>query len=107
MVRWAVIKREAAQREGFTVEEVFGSGPAKPTNISQSETTTTDENGQPVAKAFKQTPAEAERSAVIRELVDLLKAKLPTDQAIAAAYKIYDAGKTRAQLVAEVKARMA
>lgn len=107
MVRWAVIKREAAQREGFTVEEVFGSGPAKPTNISQSETTTTDENGQPVAKAFKQTPAEAERAAVIRELVDLLKAKLPTDQAIAAAYKIYDAGKTRAQLVAEVKARMA
>jgi capsid protein len=106
MVRWAVIKREAAQREGFTVEEVFGSGPAKPTNISQSETTTTDENGQPVAKAFKQTPAEAERAAVIRELVDLLKAKLPTDQAIAAAYKIYDAGKTRAQLVAEVKARL-
>jgi capsid protein len=106
MVRWAVIKRQAAQREGFTVEEVFGSGPAKPTNISQSETTTTDENGQPVAKAFKQTPAEAERAAVIRELVDLLKAKLPTDQAIAAAYKIYDAGKTRAQLVAEVKANL-
>ena len=106
MVRWAVIKREAAQREGFTVEEVFGSGPAKPTNISQSETTTTDENGQPVAKAFKQTPAEAERAAVIRELVDLLKAKLPTDQAIAAAYHIYDGGKTRAQLVAEVKSHL-
>ena len=113
MVRWAVIKREAAAREGFTVEEVFGSGPAKPTNISQSETTTTDENGQPVepaAKAFakrpKKTPAEAERAAIIRDLVDLLKEKLPTDQAIAAAYKIYDAGKTRAQLVSEVQARL-
>ena len=109
MVRWAVIKREAAAREGFTVEEVFGSGPAKPTNISQSETTTTDENGQPVApaaKAFKKTPAEAERAAIIRDLVDLLKEKLPTDQAIAAAYKIYDEGKTRAQLVSEVKARL-
>lgn len=113
MVRWAIIKRDAAAREGFTVEEVFGSGPAKPTNISQSETTTTDENGQPVepaAKAFakrpKKTPAEAERAAIIRDLVDLLKEKLPTDQAIAAAYKIYDSGKTRAQLVSEVQARL-
>jgi len=113
MVRWAIIKRDAAAREGFTVEEVFGSGPAKPTNISQSETTTTDENGQPVepaAKAFakrpKKTPAEAERAAIIRDLVDLLKEKLPTDQAVAAAYKIYDEGKTRAQLVSEVKARL-
>jgi capsid protein len=113
MVRWAIIKRDAAAREGFTVEEVFGSGPAKPTNISQSETTTTDENGQPVesaAKAFakrpKKTPAEAERAAIIRDLVDLLKEKLPTDQAVAAAYKIYDEGKTRSQLVAEVKARL-
>lgn len=106
MVRWAVIKRDAAAREGFTVEEVFGSGPAKPTNISQSETTNTDENGQPVAKAFKQTPAEAERAAVIRELVDLLREKLPTDQAIAAAYHIYDGGKTRPQLVAEVRAHL-
>jgi len=113
MVRWAIIKRDAAAREGFTVEEVFGSGPAKPTNISQSETTTTDENGQPVepaAKAFakrpKKTPAEAERAVIIRDLVDLLKEKLPTDQAIAAAYKIYDTGKTRAQLVSEVQARL-
>ena len=106
MVRWAVIKREAAAREGFTVEEVFGSGPAKPTNISQSETTVAEDPVEPAAKAFKKTPAEAERAAIIRDLVDLLKEKLPTDQAIAAAYKIYDAGKTRAQLVSEVKARL-
>ena len=37
---------------------------------------------------------------------ELFKAKLPTDQAVASAYKIYDAGKTRAQLVSEVKARL-
>lgn len=219
MVRWAAIKRDAAAAQGFTVAEVFGNGPAKPTNISQSETMQTGEDGQPIEpettpKQFafdpsqerddngqwvgdgggdgvpkkkpagkigidetqailkhigykmepmpydpikgtqyrvthvasgkssvksaheiahkvagmrgkivaketlkentqkeainmlSQTPAERERAAIIRDLVDLLKEKLPTDQAIAAAYRIYDSGKTRAQLVAEVQARL-
>jgi len=37
-VRWAVIKKEAAERKGFTVQEVFGAGPAMP--LSQTESTT-------------------------------------------------------------------
>jgi hypothetical protein len=46
------------------------------------------------------------RAATLRELVGLLLDKLPHDQAVAAAYTIYDENKTRAQLLAEVEARL-
>jgi capsid protein len=106
MVRWAIIKRDAAAREGFTVEEVFGSGPAKPTNISQSETTTTEENGDPVKteKEFHRLAVDpsVKRAVTIRYMVDLLKEVLPTEQAIAAAYKIYDSDQVRPSVANEV-----
>lgn len=41
MVRWAKIKRDKASAAGFSVEDVFGAGMARPTNISQSESLST------------------------------------------------------------------
>jgi hypothetical protein len=38
MVRYATMKREAAKKAGFTVQEVFGAGPAMP--LSSTESTT-------------------------------------------------------------------
>lgn len=117
MVRWARIKREAIASDAQTnpdspldETEVFGNGPAKPTNITQSETSNVDGDGNPVSPpknfAQKKSPDEIERAAVLRELVSLLKEKLPIEEALAAAYRIYDSGKTRAQLVAEVQAHL-
>ena len=41
MVRWAKIKREKAAAAGFSVEEVFGAGMAKPTTTSESQSVST------------------------------------------------------------------
>jgi len=41
MVRWAKIKRDKAAAAGFSVEDVFGAGIARPANISQSESMST------------------------------------------------------------------
>jgi hypothetical protein len=43
------------------------------------------------------------RAATLRELVSLLMDKLPRNQAIAAAYAIYDGDKTRTQLLKEIE----
>jgi len=104
MVKWAKVKANAIKGTPFTVEEIFGAGPAMP--VSTSVSTTTDEtqgNGDGTTKEFKYTPDEALRAKTISYLVDLLKVDLPIDQAIAAAYKIYDKGKTRQALINEVK----
>ena len=45
MVRWHDIKTRAVAAKGYTVQEVFGSGPAKPTNISESSQTDNAEEG--------------------------------------------------------------
>jgi len=120
MVRWAKIKRDKAAAEGFTVEEVFGSGMAKPTNISQSESvstvaptpgtepdaTTTEASARMVNEFDVKIDAEDLRAATLRELVSLLMDKIPRNQAIAAAYAIYDGDKTRAQLLKEVESHL-
>lgn len=41
MVRWHTIKSNAVKGTPFSVEEVFGSGPAKPISITQSESEST------------------------------------------------------------------
>jgi hypothetical protein len=112
MVRWAKIKRDKATAAGFSVEEVFGAGMAKPTSATESTSVTVP----PPAEAAEATstlnefaagvtPAEL-RAATLRELVGLLLDALPHDQAIAAAYAIYDEKKTRTQLLNEVEARL-
>lgn len=45
MVRWDQIKKKAVKNTDSTVEEVFGNGPSKPTNVTEStSTSTTDGN---------------------------------------------------------------
>jgi hypothetical protein len=112
MVRWAKIKRDKATAAGFSVEEVFGAGMAKPTSATESTSVTVPPTGDAaeVTETLNEfaagvTPAEL-RAATLRELVGLLLDELPNDQAIAAAYTIYDENKTRTQLLNEVEARL-
>jgi hypothetical protein len=93
---------------------------AKPTNISQSESTstvapapgtepdatTTKASTQMVTEFDVKIDAEDLRAATLRELVSLLMDKIPRNQAIAAAYAIYDGDKTRAQLLKEVESHL-
>jgi hypothetical protein len=92
---------------------------AKPTNISQSESvstvaptpgtepeTTTQASTQMVTEFDVKIDPEDLRAATLRELVGLLMDKLPRDQAIAAAYAIYDGDKTRVQLLKEVESHL-
>jgi hypothetical protein len=60
MVRWAKIKRDKAAAAGFSVEDVFGAGIARPANISQSESMSTSIVPDPadVAKASEETLSE-------------------------------------------------
>ena len=60
MVRWSVIKRDAAKSAGFTAQEVFGAGPAMPLSTSESVTQTMDENGQPMGAGPKSTQDEGD-----------------------------------------------
>ena len=108
MVRWAKIKRDKALAAGFSVEEVFGAGMAKPTSATESTSVTVPppaEAAETLSEFAAVTAAEL-RAATLRELVGLLLDKLPHDQAIAAAYAIYDENKTRTQLLNEVEARL-
>lgn len=108
MVRWAKIKRDRATAAGFSVEEVFGAGMAKPTSATESTSVTVPppaEAAETLSEFASVTSAEL-RAATLRELVGLLLDKLPNDQAIAAAYAIYDEKKTRTQLLNEVEARL-
>lgn len=40
MVKWALIKKDAAEKAGIPVEDIFGSGPSKPLSTSESITET-------------------------------------------------------------------
>jgi hypothetical protein len=108
MVRWAKIKRDRATAAGFSVEEVFGAGMAKPTSATESTSVTVPPpaDAAETLSEFASVTAAELRAATLRELVGLLLDKLPNDQAIAAAYAIYDEKKTRTQLLNEVEARL-
>jgi capsid protein len=111
MVRWAKIKRDRATAAGFSVEEVFGAGMAKPTSATESTSVTVpptadEAEATETLTSFASVTSAELRAATLRELVGLLLDKLPNDQAIAAAYAIYDEKKTRTQLLNEVEARL-
>lgn len=94
-VRWREIKEKAIEGKPYTIEEVYGNGPSKPTNVTESstESTTTDTQTESKPKKFA-----SDRQKNIGWLVDILHTtgrQLPIDQAIAAAYKIVDDGKIR------------
>ena len=84
---------------------------AKPTSATESTSVTVPppadaaEATETLSEFASVTAAEL-RAATLRELVGLLLDKLPHDQAIAAAYAIYDEKKTRTQLLNEVEARL-
>jgi hypothetical protein len=111
MVRWAKIKRDKATAAGFSVEEVFGAGMAKPTSATESTSVTVPPPAEgaeatSTLNEFAAVTSAELRAATLRELVGLLLDVLPNDQAIAAAYTIYDENKTRTQLLNEVEARL-
>jgi hypothetical protein len=95
---------------GYAMQDVFGAGAAMPLAQSESSSESVSKVLPEAGAAAMQTEEEARefagdktRATTIRILVELLKAKLPTEQAIAAAYRIYDSGKTHGELIKEVE----
>jgi len=110
MVRWHKIKADAVEGTGYAMQDVFGAGAAMPLAQSESSSESVSKVLPEAGGVAMQTEEEARefagdktRATTIRILVELLKAKLPTEQAIAAAYRIYDAGKTHGELIKEVE----
>lgn len=80
MVRWAEIKRSAAEAKGFEVQDVFGAGMAKPVSQTESvtESTTTDATTETSneSKAFSTRHNFRESDASIAQRIKDTQAEL-------------------------------